>query len=58
LATELLQNGGYIASKEDLDAGKDIWKKEEVYLVQYAAMQALGLLIRSNPGNFVVRMYL
>jgi hypothetical protein len=29
----------------------DPWKKEEVYLVQYAAVGSLGLLLRSNPGT-------
>jgi hypothetical protein len=28
----------------------DPWKNEEVYLVQYAAVGSLGLLLRSNPG--------
>ena len=29
----------------------DPWKNEEVYLVQYAAVGSLGLLLRSNPGT-------
>ena len=45
-----LQTANFENSKEDL------WKKDEVYLVQYAAMQALGLLIRSNPGKILINI--
>ncbi|XP_049852270.1 uncharacterized protein LOC126330068 [Schistocerca gregaria] len=31
---------------------EELWKKEEVYLVQYAATQALSLLLRSNPDKW------
>jgi len=30
----------------------EMWKREEVYLVQYAAVGALGLLLRSNPDEW------
>lgn len=46
-ATVLLKYGTYNPSKGPVDT--DEWKKEDVYLVQYAATQALSLLLRSQP---------
>eukprot|EP01118_Nematostelium_gracile_P011820 TRINITY_DN4259_c0_g1_i2.p1 TRINITY_DN4259_c0_g1~~TRINITY_DN4259_c0_g1_i2.p1 ORF type:complete len:380 (+),score=66.46 TRINITY_DN4259_c0_g1_i2:491-1630(+) len=58
MAKELLKDGGYHQPKRDNEPENktELWKKEDVYLVQYAAMQALGLLVRSNPGEWWDRL--
>eukprot|EP01103_Thecamoeba_quadrilineata_P000795 TRINITY_DN1069_c0_g2_i1.p1 TRINITY_DN1069_c0_g2~~TRINITY_DN1069_c0_g2_i1.p1 ORF type:complete len:1230 (+),score=233.00 TRINITY_DN1069_c0_g2_i1:59-3748(+) len=53
LGLELLKTGGCEFGKKPYIEGEpDPWKNEEVYLVQYGAMQALGLLLRSNPDEW------
>lgn len=49
---EMMRDGGCdLNDKKMFPEGSDPWKNEQVYLVQYATMQALGLLLRSNPGE-------
>lgn len=49
---ELMKDGGCdIINDKKYSTLADPWKHSDVHLVQYAAMQALGLLLRSNPGS-------
>ncbi len=52
IALEFLTTGGVVDFEDERFQGKDPWQMEEVYLVQYAASQALGLLLRSNPEHW------
>eukprot|EP00741_Cyanophora_paradoxa_P000628 tig00000430_g604.t1 len=58
LCRELLRTGGMPELIEEWDgsADKDPFKREEVYMVQYGALQALGHLLRSDPDEWWPRM--
>jgi hypothetical protein len=56
LAKELLKHGGVDSLKQKAELEPDDWKRDELYLSQYAATQALGLLLRSNPDKWWSRL--
>lgn len=55
-ALQLLKHGGVedLIPKAHLEP--EDWKRDELYLSQYAATQALGLLLRSNPDKWWSRL--
>jgi len=59
LCQELLNHGGVpdLKKKKAEELTAEDWKREEYYFVQYAAAQALGLLLRSNPGTLLITLW-
>lgn len=56
LCLELMKHGGVPELKDKQELTPEDWKREDYYFVQYAAVQALGLLLRSNPGTHRLRV--
>ncbi|KAL6076253.1 C3H1-type domain-containing protein [Balamuthia mandrillaris] len=52
VALKLLQTGGCDLEAIAKRTKQDPWRCDDVYMVQYSATQCLGLLLRSDPGEW------